>query len=578
MLKQDISVAELVNMYRRQELQLPELQRRYVWRAPRVRDLLDSLYRGYPSGSILVWETNDEIPTRPSAIEQTLSPFRGQRLLLDGQQRITSLAAALSGESVKVRGRKNPIDILFNLEHPDTLEEIIEVQDDEESIVSEDDEIPDDPDEDETQETLQERFDRLTFVVASRGLAQRPNWVSVSDVFGGASDADVLQRAGVMGFGDPRFKKYSERLNRLRSIRNYMYVMHVLGPEHTYEEVAEIFVRVNSLGMKLRSSDLALAQVTSRWRGCLGLFEEFQEECERVWFTLDIGLLVRTMVVFATRQPKFQRVGSTAVEQLKSGWGEAKAGLRFAVNFLRENAGIEDESVLSSPMLIIPVAVYSQLKAERFSDEDERALLYWLYVANTRGRYSRGSTETLLAEDLNILFRGGHPADLLEPLRRVFGRLDVLPADLVGRPARSPLFPMAYLALKSQGAKDWHTGLGISLTSRGRQHVIQFHHIFPKALLREHGYEQGEINEIANLAFIAGRTNQRLGRKSPADYFPEIVDKRGKEALTSQLIPLDPDLHRVENYPGFVEARRTLLADAINGFIRRVSLEKPSPT
>lgn len=75
MRKQEINVHELVDMYRRQELQLPELQRRYVWRATRVRDLLDSLYRGYPSGSILVWETDGEVPTRASAIEQEKSRF-----------------------------------------------------------------------------------------------------------------------------------------------------------------------------------------------------------------------------------------------------------------------------------------------------------------------------------------------------------------------------------------------------------------------------------------------------------------------------------------------------------------------
>src|SRR5687768_14223338 len=119
MAKQEYSVQELVAMYRREELQLPELQRRYVWKATRVRDLHDSLYRGYPSGTILMWETDKPVPTRASAIEQRRSAFESQRLLLDGQQRITSLTAVMSGEPVKVRGRKNPIDILFNLEHPE---------------------------------------------------------------------------------------------------------------------------------------------------------------------------------------------------------------------------------------------------------------------------------------------------------------------------------------------------------------------------------------------------------------------------------------------------------------------------
>lgn len=564
--KQDVSVENLVDMYKRQELQLPELQRRYVWRASRVRDLLDSLYRGYPSGSILVWETDDAVPTRTPAIAQERSPFRSHKLLLDGQQRLTSLTAVLSGEPVKVRGRKHPIDVLFNLEHPEGIAEPTEVDGDTEPLVSDEDDVDDDEGDDD-EDDFQSRLQQRTFVVASKVLARQPNWVSVTQVFSGTSDRDLLKRAGVASFDDPRYEKYTRRLARLRAIKTYMYVMQVLGRDMSYEEVAEIFVRVNSLGMKLRGSDLALAQISAKWRGCLDELEAYQEECEKSSFTLDTGLLVRAMMVFATKQPKFARVGTTSVDALKDGWAAARQGLDYAINFLRENAGIEDETLLSSPMLMIPIAVFSHERGERLSRDEEQALLYWLHVANARGRYSRGSAETLLAEDLNILFRGGAPGDLLEPIRRLFGRLEVSAADLAGRPSRSPLFPLAYLALKARGAKDWETGLGISLVTRGRQHVIQYHHIFPKALLREASYDLGEINEIANLAFVAGRTNQRLGRKSPEQYFPEIVRRRGREALESQLIPLDPSLLRVENYRAFLEARRALMAEAINDHI-----------
>src|SRR2546427_2884466 len=108
--KTDISVRELVDKVQRGELQLPEMQRRYIWPATRVRDLLDSLYRGYPSGTILVWETEQERPTGEFAVEQKENPFKGHKMLLDGQQRLTSLTAILLGEPVKVRGKKRPID------------------------------------------------------------------------------------------------------------------------------------------------------------------------------------------------------------------------------------------------------------------------------------------------------------------------------------------------------------------------------------------------------------------------------------------------------------------------------------
>src|SRR3989344_8981591 len=119
MSKHDISVRELVDKVQRGELCLPEMQRRYVWPGTRVRDLLDSLYRGYPSGTILVWETDEDIETRNLSVHPTRTTTTSTRLLLlDGQQRTTSLAAILSGQPVTVHRRQKPIDILFNLDHP----------------------------------------------------------------------------------------------------------------------------------------------------------------------------------------------------------------------------------------------------------------------------------------------------------------------------------------------------------------------------------------------------------------------------------------------------------------------------
>src|SRR5438093_10289350 len=100
--KIDTTVGNLVEMIRQGELRLPELQRRYVWPATRVRDLLDSLYRGYPSGTILVWETDQDVPEKDLAVQQTQTAFRSHKLLLDGQQRLTSMSAVLRGEPIRL--------------------------------------------------------------------------------------------------------------------------------------------------------------------------------------------------------------------------------------------------------------------------------------------------------------------------------------------------------------------------------------------------------------------------------------------------------------------------------------------
>ena len=568
MQQQNIPISSLVDMYKRGELRLPEIQRHYVWRATRVRDLLDSLYRGYPSGSILMWETDEAVPTRDTAVVQQTGAFAGRKLLLDGQQRLTSLTAVINGEPVKVRGRVRPIDILFNLEHREGPPlEASEVEEDVESLFTPDDEESDEADEnDDSENAVAERFKHFTFVVASRAIQAQPHWVSVSEVFKSSKDFDILKKVGITSMDDPRLQKYSDRLQKLRKIREYNYVVHVLEREMNYQEVTEIFVRVNSLGAKLRSSDLALAQITSRWQNLLKQLEAFQEECERSWFTIDLGQLVRAIVVFATKQCLFHNVGRIPVVELERGWEEAKEGLRFAINFLRTNAGIEDESLLSSPMFIHVLAAVSRVKENKLTQAEQQGLLHWLLVANSRGHFSRGSTETLLNEDLAIIFRTGDIAALMGPVKRQFGRLNVEPSDLANRGANSPLFSLAYLALKAGGAKDWFSGLGLSLTHQGRLHFIQWHHIIPKSLLKGR-YETGEINEIANMAFITGQTNRRISNKEPSVYLADIVKEQGQQALDAQFVPRDPALLQLDNYREFLRVRREALAERMNQFI-----------
>jgi uncharacterized protein with ParB-like and HNH nuclease domain len=242
------------------------MQRKFVWKAAKVRDLLDSLYRGYPSGTILMWQPDESVALTSFSVKtEDLSAFKPM-LLLDGQQRLTSLSSVLRGEPVIVRGRRRPIDILFNLEHPDNpLTSLYPDEDDEDEFESDEFEASED--------SINEAVQQMTFVVASSKLASSPNWIRVSDAFKDNSDKNFLSKAGVTSFEDPRYDKYSERLKRLRSIKDYVYRMDVLESNLSYEEVTEIFVRVNSLGAKLRGSDLALAQITARWRNSLRILK-----------------------------------------------------------------------------------------------------------------------------------------------------------------------------------------------------------------------------------------------------------------------------------------------------------------
>lgn len=567
--KTDITIRELVDKVKRGELTLPEMQRRYVWPATRVRDLLDSLYRGYPSGTILVWETDEVIETRELAVRATQTPTNTSRLLLlDGQQRITSLAAILSGEPVHVRSksRQKTIDIMFNLEHPEGFsEEIAEVDEDAFSA-----DIEDVEDEEEAERDIQEELNKRTFVVASRSLQNNPLWVPVSDIFKN-NDRQILRAIGINS-DDERWDKYSDRLQKVRNIEAYQYVMQVLEKNMSYEEVTEIFVRVNSLGIKLRGSDLAMAQISSRWRGFVDQIDEFAKEFgDDENYIVETGILVRMLVIFATKQSKFKTVGKINKEKLEESWETAKEGLRYAINFTRSNAGIENLKYLSSPFLLIPIAVYSFLKKENLSIKDEKKILKWFYNAHMRGHYSMGSSESILDGDLSVLFRTQSLDELLTQLHSHVKKFEVDVVDLANKGIRSPFFSMLYFVLRSNGAKDWLTGLALSDNHIGRSHTIQYHHIFPKSLLREKGYDRKVINELSNMAFIGGKTNRHILNKKPSIYLEkEVLEKRGEDALTSQLIPLDRSMWEMEKYEDFLACRRQAVADELNVFMRKL--------
>lgn len=557
MSKAEFKVRELVDMIERGELQLPEMQRRYVWTQTKVRDLLDSLYRGYPSGVILAWKAphDAQVETRAFAVDAN-ADGEATLLLLDGQQRLTSLSAVLRGEKVQVRGRKTPVEILFNLEHPDELTFITEV-----SEGLERDEDSDEADEAELDPTV--KVNKRAFVVASNPVLALPNWVRVTDVFN-KSDAEIFQGAGVSGFDDPRYTKYSERLKQLRGIADYVYRAEVLEREKSYEEVTEIFVRVNSLGAKLRGSDLALAQITAKWKGSLDKFNAYQHAVAERGFEYDLGVHLRALVSITTGQSKFLVVGALTKSDLEAGWERTKRCVDFAVDLVKSNLRVDSPALLSSPLLLITTACWAHQRDLQIGPDELAQFRTWFLVANAKGRYSRGSSESILDQDLAVLRSGGGVPELIERLVQQVGRMDFVPADLAGRTSTAGVFKAMFLLFRDRGATDWATSLQLSPKHANKADKIEFHHVFPRAYLKSSRPEliDREINDIANLAFIGSTTNKQISAKTPATYRHDYPSA-GFEA---QLIDFERWGAGSSDYEAFIDERRAAIAAALNEF------------
>lgn len=569
MAKAERSVQDLANQIKRKEIVLPEMQRRYVWKSKQVRDLVDSLYRGYPSGAILLWETPGDVQLQSFAVAQDGTPLSSQQLLLDGQQRLTSLTALLTGEDLVVRNRRRPIKILFNLDHPDVLES---VDFDDVSIDLEvDDREEDEPDDIDDLE-YEDDAAHQTFIVGQTKYERLPNWVSVTDIFK-KDNTEILRDAGVNSFDDPRFKKYNQRINKVKEIPKYLYRLDVLDRSLSYEEVTEIFVRVNSKGTTLRGSDLALAQVTAKWPGCLADFQAFEKKCNQQNFNFDVGVNLRSLVSMITDQCKFNNVGQIARSSLEDKWPVTKKAMEFSTNFLKSNCGVESSALLSSNNIALILAYIAHRWEYSIQPFEADELRRYLLLSNAKGRYTRASSESVLDQDLRTVKDGGRVPELLASLTAQVGRLSIEPGDFVNRKSSSPIFRTTFMAFEAMGAKDWKNSLTISKLLSGSSYSLQVHHIFPRTRL-EGNYDPREINDVANFAFISAATNNWIRARKPADYVPEFIQERGVEIFTSQCIPTEPSLLEIEAYPQFLTKRREMISENLNEFLRTKAIRQ----
>jgi hypothetical protein len=515
--KTERSIGELISQIAGAEIKLPELQREYVWKPTQVAKLVDSLYRGYPSGSLLFWEADEDPVVRPiAAAGPTSAPSRAPLYLLDGQQRLTSLYRVVTNHP--------DAQVVFNVER--------------------------------------ERFQN-----ESAATRTDPRWIKVSDVLDPATSM-LRQTKRLIDAGSPLEDTVIEqRLGRVRQLRERRFHMEILKG-FPYEEVAEIFVRVNSAGRRLGTLDLAMATLSARWPGVLG---KLQAEAE-VWRgqqydDIDVSFLSRVFaaVVLGSGLSAWShgRLANASDEQLEQSWATVRRGLARLVPLLKGTLGLTRSAVLPNPVVLIPLVILlGERPDERLDEQTGNAVIYWLLVATIRSRYG-SSTDTRLSQDIRAARRP-------DPIRALFGELDLylirprVTADsLVDRPKEGPYLFLSLLALHARGARDWWLGTDL-LTSAGGGRKLSHHEIHPASTVDEK-YRKAAANDLANLVFVSPKAGRMIGTKSPKDYFGELSD----EELTAHLVPLDESLREPSAFPDFLAERRRLLARAMTELLDR---------
>jgi hypothetical protein len=505
------------------EIVLPDIQRDYVWKGSQVPRFLDSLNHQWPIGSVLLWKTRLDVPTKAAAVIQDSAVGIRPAILLDGQQRLTTLARIFSADRVPP-GDHAP-DVRYN---PRTGQ----------------------------------------FRNANAVERRDKTWLSASDfLHSGAQFRDIVRRAGIAKDQTDEDLLTDHLKDVALRVRGYRLPIQEIS-EDNYERVAEIFNRVNTGGRRLSKGDLVMGALAARWRDGRRRIEDFESGLADRGWRLNREVLLRITGVIATGTPNHVRlVEIKDAAGWEESWQQTEMAVNHAVEFLVRDAEIPNLSLLPSEYLAVVPSVVMHRQKGVLKPGQAEALRQWVYVAGAFAHYS-GSTETTLSSDMNLLGLADEP--------RVFGALlrdaqaprtegsPIAPQDLLGKGVRSPLLKLLQLRAVQTGARSWWSHRALSHGAPLPSLRVEVHHIFPKAWLRKQGMSNhAERDTIANFAFLSKFDNISISDKDPAAYLAAAEPAE----LTSQWIPTDPALWKAGRFSDFCARRRELLAEAINGML-----------
>ena len=526
-----MKIDKLLDRVESNAIVLPEFQREFVWKNSQAKELMNSLFKEYPIGSLLTWETEHPPEIKNDAIDEEKQALF--EVLLDGQQRLT---------------------VLYML-----------VKDDIPPYYDEDD-INNDP------RNLYFNVDSGEFHFENKRIREGVEWVEVTDCFNG--DIDGISIAQKKVGDDPEevldlSKKYNKQLNQLQSATTRSLPVETLPKSADIHQAIELFDKINSQGTHLSDAELALAHMSAEWAHIRRNMKAKQADLAEQGFDFNLNFYVKCMIATLTETMTHEQVYDVPEEELKTKWERLadEGGIfDYVVNVLQNDGHIPSSDYINTRDVLIPFIVHLDKQDKQLPHEEKTQFLRWLYAAMMWSRYS-GSSDTTVEHDLSLLENESPTEHLMQEIRDDRGRIEVQASDLQGRGKRTRRFyNMVRTVIRANDPVDWKTGEPLK-----GSYQLESHHIFPKSRLYDE-YDSGNsthrklVNEIANRAFLTPSTNRQLGDDLPEDYLPEILEDH-PQALDSQFIPNNPELWKLENYEDFLARRRELLADAINDYM-----------
>lgn len=553
---------------------LPDIQRPFVWADTKVRQLFDSLYKGYPVGYLLFWENANINGVKSIGTERKQKA--AQLLIVDGQQRLTSLYAVIKGQEViRENYNKTKIIIAFN-----PLEEKFEIPD---AAIRRDPRY----------------FQNITKV-----------WARDADIFDITDDfVENLKKHKEITAEEVRIIR--RNFNKLKNLENYPFSVLELSAEIDEEQVADVFVRINSQGKTLNQADFILTLMSVFWDEGRTNLEDFCRDArlpsktQATPFNYIIvpkpDQMLRAAVGLAFRRARLQYIYSILRgKDLETGlFSEERRDTQFDIlkiaqgnaldiqnwhEFLKAiiQAGYSNESFISSNNNILYSYVFFLIGRMDYKVDLynlKRLIARWFFMCSITGRYT-GSPETAMEMDLAKLrsvtsaegFIGTINEIIDSQLTPDFWNV-TLPMDMATSSFRSPSLFAYYAALNIHDAYGLFSKLKVGelLQSglRANKSALERHHLFPKAWLMRNGFtESRDYNQIANFALVEWSDNIAISDKEPKVYLPFYERRFSSEEMKKMKYwhALPAEWQEME-YKEFLTSRRKMIARVVeHGF------------
>lgn len=393
--------------------------------------------------------------------------------------------------------------------------------------------------------------DTEEFRLANAAIARDASWYRLSDLW---DDHEYRRiRRNLVSAKDAQREAVFERVRR---ILDYEVPAVAMG-NYPFDDAVNAFERINTLGVKLKNEDIESAQVAAKHTGFIANeVAPFLAEVKQQGFTrLNVMHLFRASAFIALPDGRSRTpLHELSRAEVLSAWNQTKRATRDAMGIIRSELGLMNMDILWSGSLLVPLIVLCATSSAR--DRDSRGMVGWLALAALFHRYSR-SAETALDQDLRACRSKDAVGALLANMRRRGGKLRTRPQDFEGALADKGGLLGVYVACHQRGLKD--------LFSEGKvilQEAVERHHVLARAQFSTRNRLKADC--VANIAFVSEGANRTVSSSGPEVYLSDIK----QSVLNSQCIPTDRRLWSIKKADAFWAARRSLLSDAFNDFIK----------